>query len=174
MFKRARFPTWLLPDECEGKPGCCCCCCCWTTCCRGKTDASVSVCSVDADAPRVRESVAAVAVKLLLTSATDVLQFVADRSPKAATAREHSRRSVGVMCVCVCVGRWTLMRLHTRASPPPPLPPFILLLPDGLREVLITGASEGFACPKLSKLNLKGEDGTITRFKKEKKSFSFQ
>lgn len=37
----------------------------------------------------------------------------------------------------------------------------ILLLLDGLREVLITEAPEGFACSKLSKLNLEQEDWTI-------------
>lgn len=37
----------------------------------------------------------------------------------------------------------------------------ILLLLDGLREVLITKAPEGLACSKLSKLNIEQEDGTI-------------
>lgn len=41
----------------------------------------------------------------------------------------------------------------------------ILLLLDGLREVLITEAPEGLECSKLSKLNLEREDGTIERLK---------
>lgn len=51
-------------------------------------------------------------------------------------------------CVCVCG------QVDASAS-------LILLLLDGLRKVLITEAPEGFACSKLSKLNLEGEDEVL-------------
>lgn len=66
------------------------------------------------------------------------------------------------MCVCVCgqvdVNTAARFCFATISS-------LILLLLDGLREVLITGGPQGFARSKRSKLNLKREDGTTEGLK---------